>query len=265
MRKFPALLAIPLAIAWTSCGTVEDTYIPPKGQIENPVAYFGMEPCTCYEYVLESEWKQGTSGFTEKLGVAVENVGMATDFGKKVHIVRYRHSGRTDRVVRQDYLDPTDPSLLLYGVNPSGRTGGAYWKMSPAAPLVSGPLTEGKLIVADASTSMHTPPDTNEEGPDTAFRAQYRNLEEVEIGSWDEVEQVFHRETVEAYPISYGGASDLGRDVWNGQQRWFIPERGFVKMKLPLDGQENTWVLLHTRQLEGCTPEGAEPRDWCGR
>jgi hypothetical protein len=265
MRKFPALLAIPLAIAWMSCGSVEEIYIPPKGQIEDPVAYFGMEPCTCYEYVLESEWKQSTSGFTQKLGMAVENVGMATDFGKKLHIVRYRHSGRTDRIVRQDFVDPTDPKLLLYGVNPSGRTGGEYWKMSPPPPLVSGPVQEGALVLAEAETTKHSPPDTDEEGPTTAFRAQYRNLEEVEIGVYDEIEQAFHRETVQAYPISYGGASDLGREVWNSQRRWFVPERGFVKMKMPLAGEENTWVLLHTRTLEGCTPEGAEPRDWCGR
>lgn len=265
MRKLTALLAIPFAIAWVSCGEDDAVHIPPKGQLEDPVAYFGMEPCTCYEYVLEQEWEQGATEYTQKLGMAVENLGMAADFGKQLHIVRYRLSGRTDRVVRQDFLDPSDPNLLLYGTNPTGRTGGEFWKMSPAAPLVSGPVDEGALVVADAETTKVTPPDSEEEGPQTAFRAQYRPVEEVEIGKYDEIEQVFHRETVEAYPISYGGASDLGRDVWNGQMRWFVPERGFVKMRLPLGGEENTWVLLHTRQLDQCTPEGAEPRDWCGR
>lgn len=267
MRKLPAMTAILLGIALASCGDEgkDGPFIPKKDLIEDPVTYFGMEPCTCYEYVRESEWAQNDpSKITTKLGVAVENVGAAKEFGKQVHIVRYRMGGNV--LVRQDYLDPTSPELLLYGANPTGKTTAPFWQFEPAISFVRGPVEEGKVVSSTAKVSRITPPDQKSEGVESTFRAQYRPVETVEIGKYDEVEKVFHREAVEAYPISYRGASTFEQDdVWEGQTRWFVPERGFVKMKLNLAAQEDTWVLLHTRQLEECTPEGAEPRDWCGR
>lgn len=267
MRKFPVALSLFAALGLAACGGEDTpTKLPPAVVLEDPVGYFGMEPCTCYEYAPEDEWLAGKSDFSEKLGMAIENIGGQVQFGRPLHIVRYRLMGTLNRVVRQEYLDPTDPELLLYGVIPTGERNDPMWKFDPPASLVRGPVQSGTHVTMTLQTTKHTPPDTDEEGPEIRPTAQYRTEEEVEIGEWDEVEQISQRMTVTATPIAYTGARDLGTDVWNGQVRWFVPERGFVKMTLDLAGESKSWVLVRTRKLaeEACTPTGADPMDLCG-
>lgn len=271
MRRIP--FAIPLlALVLAACGDEKGpTVIEPPPVIEDPVAFYGLEPCTCYEYAPAKEWEAGETTFSRKLGVAVENFGGATRLGRDYHVVRYRMSGDVNGLVRQEFLDPTDPDLLVAGINPTGERNDPIWRLDPPASLLRAQrdpstgeavlLPSGSLVMSEAATSQITP-FSEEEGPEVRVRVQYLDEEEVEIGYWDKVELTYGRETVVATPIGFSGVEGLK----NGHRRWFVPERGFVKMTLELSGETETWVLVQTRELiaEGCTPEGPEPTDLCG-
>lgn len=269
MRKNRVAFALLFALG--ACGGEDEqqTFEPPA-LIDEPVAYFGMEPCTCYEYAPAAEWEAGESSFSRKLGVAVENFGGEVRLGRDYHVIRYRMMGTANRVVRQEFLDPTDPELLVAAIDPTGESNAPYLRFDPPASLVRAErdpdskeaiLPVGSLITSKAETTEVSPVE-EAPGPEVRVSAQYLPEEEVEIGFWDEIAREYARETLSATPIRYSGAEGLE----SGQRRWFVPERGFVKMTLDLLDETETWVLVNTRELvaEGCTPEGAEPTDWCG-
>lgn len=277
MRKLPVAITLVAALALSACGEEN-----PPTQIEKPAdldaepeVFFAMKPCTCYEYAPEEEWAEGRQEFSAMLGVAVENLGAEVQFGRQLHIVRYRVSGTLNRVIRQEFLEPTDPELLLWGVNPTGEHNAPIWKFDPPASYVRGPVREDVAISTDVQTTRHTPPDEDQEGPRIRLVAQYRRpAEQVTIGVWDEVTRKFEPADVKAVPIHYTHTgSELQTGIWKGFTRWFAVGseegeaplvRGFVKMSFDLEGQPTSWVLVNVRELEECTPTGAEPLDHCG-
>lgn len=262
MRKFMAV--VPFIAALAACGDSDDpTYIPPKGKVDNPVEFFAMAPCSCFEYAPVDEWEAGADTFSRQLGVAVENISGATRLGRDYHRLTYRIVGGGNEVVRHEYVDPTDPELLVAGINPTGKTNDAVIKLDPAGSLIRVPFEEGDLVTT-ATKLRFVSPTEDEEGPDDELLAQYQADEEVEIGEWDDIEQTYLRESVAATPISYLGIEGME----NGQTRWFVPNRGFVKLRIDLQGERNDWVLVGTRKLdpESCDWDGgpSEPVDQCG-
>lgn len=260
MRKFTEAFSLLAVLALGACGEDPPTYVPPKNQIEDPIAYFGMAPCSCYEYAPADEWAAGENkNFSRKLGVAVENIGGSTRLGRDYHRVRFRIGGVA---VREEYLDPTNPLLLIAGVNPTGVTNDPVLRFDPPATLIEAPPESGQLVRSKSVTSLVSPTET-EEGSEVTVIAQARTEEEVEIGVYSNIEQFSVPETVTALPISYGGVEGLRNQV-----RWFVPEMGFVKLEMELAGETNEWVLVKTRMLDpaSCDYEGGptEPVDECG-
>src|SRR5690606_25311033 len=112
MRKLPVAITLVAALALSACGEENPpTQIKPADLDAEPEVFFAMKPCTCYEYAPEEEWAEGRQEFSAMLGVAVENLGAEVQFGRQLHIVRYRVSGTLNRVIRQEFLEPTDPEL----------------------------------------------------------------------------------------------------------------------------------------------------------
>jgi len=276
MRKLPVAFTLVAALAVSACGAEDSPQqIPKPSKLDaEPEVYFGMKPCTCFEFAPEAEWAARQQNFSAMLGVAVENLGGEVQFGRQLHIVRYRVSGTLNRVIRQEYLDPTDPELLLWGVNPTGEHNATIWKFDPPASYVRGPVAEGVHVSTEVQTTRQTPPAEDEEGPKVRLIAQYRPAEKVTIGVWDEVTRKFEPVDVKAVPIHYTHTgSELQTGIWKGFTRWFAVGseegeaplvRGFVKMSFDLEGEPTSWVLVNVRELDQCTPTGAEPADHCG-
>lgn len=260
MRKFTVAFSLVAALGLGACGEEPPQYVPPKKeQIDDPVAYFGLAPCTCYEYAPAAEWEEGERFFSRKLGVAVENIGGGIRLGRDYHRVRFRVRGQA---VREEYLDPSTPQLLLAGVNKTGVVNDPIMKFDPPAVLIDAPPQAGQLLRTKVTTSFVSPTDV-EEGQEVTVIAQVRNAEEVEYGAWDEFEKIFVPQTAEALPIAFAGVDGLRNDT-----RWFVPEKGFVKIRMEIEGEPTEWVLVNVRMLdaETCDHEGgpSEPVDLCG-
>lgn len=266
MRKFPVAISL-LALSLAACGgDDEPQQFAPPPVIEDPLAYFGMAPCSCFEYAPADEWAQGKETFSAKLGVAVERLGGERLLDRNYHLVRYRVVGTLNEVVREEYLDPTDPDLLVAGVNVTGRRNDPVLRLDPPASLVRGPAEEMELVRSKTDISERAPAAEEEpaESESTELIVQYRDEEGVEIGYWDAIEQSYLRETVRAIPISYRGVEGLRND----HVRWFVPGTGFVKLRMEHRGEKNEWVLINTRMLDpgSCDYDGgtSEPIDHCG-
>jgi hypothetical protein len=245
MRKHHAFAAALLAATLVACGA--DDPPPPLEEptIGDPEAYFGMERCTCYEF------RSADPNDTQLLGVAVESVADLYSPGEPWHFVRYRRGGR---ILRQDYLVPSDPDLLLKQVSfrAIDQTD-EIWTLKEPMPLMRFPADRaGQQVTQTGAVTL------NGTLNDFNLVSDYVT-QTVEGVSFDGVE----REDVEAVRISYSGIpwADENHD------RWFVPNRGLVKLEFSIGGARTTFTLDRKRTLEGGCPtwEPTSPvKDVCG-
>ncbi|WP_373048894.1 hypothetical protein [Vulgatibacter sp.] len=242
MVKHRVAFAATLAAALTACGTDDArSDVQPEPELENPEAYFGLDVCTCYEYV-------PVGGGNEVLGIAVESVTdtVAGSGGNMEHVVRYRRNGAE---IRQDVYRPTDPDLLLRQVTIGSPAAGTIWQSSPPVPWLRFPVESGKQVTQDATFTEFGGDQTEE----VAFVANY--LAEQVQASTDGGEP----ETFDAVRISYQGLP------FSELPRWFVPETGFVRVELDIEGTRTRWQLANKRVLEGGCPwePGEQIGDTC--
>ncbi len=246
--KRSALLSLAPALALAACGGDERTPPPPTGgSIADPITYFGVTACRCYEYVPED------AGNLLRLGVAVESVSDVFTPGTEQHIVRYRVNGQVKRV---DFYQPTDPTLLLTWVNTGDGDNDDYYEIEGGLPFVTGPVESQQTVTGDA-TVRHKLFGQDQGELAVSMRADYAAQPVTASIDDGATEQEFA-----ATRLLYQGLP------WSEQVRWFVPDVGFVKLELELDDQSGrvTWILNNVRQLEGGCPwrPGDTPQDTCG-
>lgn len=245
MNRFfraPAPLAAALALSLVACGEDEGTpYTGGLPPLDDAAAYFGVTPCRCLEFVRDD----GT--FDVGLGIAVESVNdvysVALEGGEyQYHVLRYRHGGQ---VKRTDFLRPTDPDLILAGVNYGDDDWDDLVRVDPGVPYLRYPLDQQPRPVT-LDTFWQAAPGGSTVGEPTplAYRAD------------------FTAATVIA-SLDGGPATELAtiRALYDGLPwpeftRHYVPEQGLVKLDLDLqDGEgRKTWVLKRVRQLGGGCP-----------
>jgi hypothetical protein len=245
MSMYRVALVAMLAAATTACGAEDDgTTILPEPTLEDPVGYYGLEACTCYEYAPED-------GGPERLGVAVEALTdrFSGTPGLEEHVVRYRRNGS---LVREDTFRPTDPDLLLSSSRIRDAAGETLWLFEPPLPYLRYPV-EVRQPVTATSTMREFGAET---GTEVSFRANY--VEGAVDASLDggATTQTFE----DAIRVGYTGL------VFPEHFRWFSPENGWVQLELDIEGTRTEWVLLNKRQLgNGCPWDPADPpQDVCG-
>ncbi len=238
-------LAAVLAASFTACGSDDDgTTILPEPKLEDPVAYFGLEPCTCYEFAPEG-------GGPERLGVAVEVVTdqFSGTPGLDEYLMRYRHQGA---LVREDAFRPTDPDLQLARARVRSTDGEKLWVFEPPLPFLRFPVEAREPVTAKSTQKEFGSPDSTE----INFRTNY--IADAVEGSIDggATMQTFD----DAVRLQYTGL------LFPEHFRWFSPNNGWVQLELEIDGSRTEWVLHNKRQLgNGCPWEsGTPPQDVCG-
>lgn len=237
MRK-SRLTAVSLAVATlalAACdGGDERTPPPPPPSVGDPEAYFGVAPCSCFEYVADDPQNP------LRLGIAVESRTDIFTPGHDQYVLRYRLNGQQRRA---DFFDPTDPELRINWVNLGSGDNDQYFELAEGLPFVTGPVEDQTTV--EASTQALTKELGTETGTTTiSMRADYA-AQPVEA-SLDGGE----RQTLQATRILYGGLP------WGDQVRWFVPGVGFVKLELELEENSGrvTWILNRVRTLEGGCP-----------
>src|SRR5690606_4473335 len=151
MRKFTVAFSLVAALGLGACGEEPPQYVPPKKeQIDDPVAYFGLAPCTCYEYAPAPAWEGGERSFSRKLGVALVNIGGGIRLGRDSHGVGYRLRAQA---VQEDYPDRSAPQRLLPGVNKTGVVSERIMKCDPPPVLIDAPPQAGQLLRTQVTTS----------------------------------------------------------------------------------------------------------------
>lgn len=247
-RPLPLATAVALFVLAPLAGCGDDGGTPYTGgnQVEpigDAAAYFGVAPCQCYEFARDD------GAFDVGLGIAVESV---TDLysvalegqGTPYHVLRYRHGGQ---VRRTDFLRPTDPDLLLAGVNYGGLDWENLIRIDPAVPYLRYPIEKQVQAVEAESTWQDAPGGTPAaEAQPLAFRADFTAA--TVIASTDgspAAELAATRVLYQSLP-------------WPDVTRYYVPRTGLVKVDLDLqDGQgRKTWVLKNIRALGGGCPWG---------
>lgn len=258
MRKFSLAAALVLVFAG-ACGDSDDTPPPqdPGPEIEDPRAYFGLEPCVCYEYR-----DVGDPSSPLRLGIAVENVSGNLSGGEVYHVVRYRY-GPSAQWVRMDLIDPTDPDVLLFQYETREGGENVVWRMDPPIPLARGPLGEHDRV----STETEALPFGSAEPVPESWKVDTihsRQPEKVWVQLMDEFGLEKEEVQVEAYPVTYRGLPQN----WREGTRWYAPELGLVQLEFSVDGELRTWVLDGMRTLDGCSADvgdAVELQDKCGQ
>lgn len=254
MPKFrvipPALLA---ALALVACGDEPDKNIGPKDPVltvEEAAAYFGVEPCKCYEY------KSTDPGEPRLLGVAVERVDdHYTEAGDRndKHVLVYRLGSSLQK---RYVLEPTTDELLLSRVYEGDGISDPEWRLSPHATWLRYPMKTGAEIARSTEMSKYENGLPVEgESHDEDFRVITASSLESINASLDGGE----REPFEAIRVETIGAK------WREGNRWFVPEIGNVRLDvwLPSMDKRTSWVLHNVRMLDESCP-GTELRDFCG-
>lgn len=241
--RIAALLAVLSAALLAACGSDDGTpYQPVEAEpLDDPAAYFGVTPCRCFEFEREDGM------FDVGLGIAVESVGSTyagalEGHGTDYHVLRYR---RGSQIRRTDHLRPTDPDLLLAGVNFGSKDWENLIRIEPPVPFLRFPLDKQKRSVKAESSTQLSPAGNDQGEPEPmAFRADYNEAEV--IASLDGSPS----EPMSAIRVLYSNLP------WPDVIRYYVPEQGLVKLDLDLqDGEgRKTWVLKRIRQLEGGCP-----------
>ena len=242
LLRAPALVALSLSLL-AGCGEEEGTPYN-GGQVEpigDAAAYFGVAPCHCLEFA------RADGSFDVGLGVAVETItdvysGALEGEGQAYHVLRYRHGGQ---VRRTDFLRPTDPDLLLAGVNLGGDDWDHLLRIDPPVPYLRYPLERQDRPVTLATSTQSAPGGalTGEVVP-LAYRADF--APGTAFFSTDGNPAV-EGETIQVFYDSV---------PWPDTSRHVMARTGVVKFDLDLqDGQgRKTWVLKRVRQLGGGCP-----------
>ena len=242
MLKHRLALAATLAVALNACGPDDSgPVVQPEPELENPAAYFGLEPCTCYEYA-------PADGGPQRLGVAVEAVTDRFFTGIDHHVVSYRLNGQQ---IREDFFQPTDPDLVLRRSKIRGDAGDVTWVFEPEGfPFLQFPVQGNKSVVAPV-TQRQFGEDASE---NVTMHADYV-AQPVEASLDGETTQSFDS-------VRVAWRDGLFRD----DLRWFVPETGWVRLELPIDNKRTEWVLQRKFQMPGTCPwDYAAPVDFvCG-
>ena len=242
LLSVPPLALLALAMA---CGESEERKKIENEDptMDNPVAYFGMEACTCYEYVTVD------NSDTRRLGVAVERVD---DFysdvaGKDVHAVVYRLGG----AVQKTYVvDPTNPDLRLTRVKTGAMAGDDEWRMSPGMSLAHWLEDTTKKVTVQSQVTRYQNAIPVDDEPQTLDIHTLLGKETPVKASLDDgaTEQDY-----QATLIEYSGTP------WSEPKRWFVPEVGTVQLEF----NGTRWILRNKRTLAGGCP-GDTVKDICG-
>lgn len=245
----PALLALALLLA--ACGAEPDKQLGPTGdgKLEDAAKYFGIEPCTCYEY------KSTDSTEPRLLGVAVERLDdfyaePGSNEPKYVQVYRLGSS-----VQRRYVLDPVETDLELSRVYMGDGIADDEWRLNPAAPLLRFPVKASGAVTRTLEASLHRNGQPVEGRTSThGFEMVYGGLETINASLDGENFEGFEATRVKFFETP-----------WNEEDRWFVPEVGNVRLDLRLkEGDPRTsWVLQNVRQLEGGCP-GPNISDFCG-
>lgn len=258
MHRLPRVSAIAALIFLPFVACSSDSGSPyepePVETIGDPATYFGVTPCRCLEFIRED------GSFGNDLGIAVERVtdvfsGALEGEGLEYHVLRYRIGGM---VRRTDLLRPTDPDLLLAGVNVGGDDWDNLIRIDPPVPFLRFPLDKQTNAVRLETTTEAAPSGVFSEDPKPlSYRADFAP------GT--------------AFFATDGGASAQGATIqvfygalpWPETTRHVVAGTGLVKLELDLgDGKGKTsWVLKRVRQLGGGCPWNGEtiPNDQiCG-
>jgi len=235
-----------LAAALAACGTEETTRLPSVPEIEDPEAYFALQPCSCWEFVRAD----GASPI--RLGIAVESVGSDApgSDGEQEYVLTYRVGGLEQR---RDVLRLEETEVLLRQARVGSQVS-TTWIAEPPLPWLVYPVEpRSQAIESDVTLSDFS---SVEEPISTRFRATY-GATTVE-GSRDNGETT---ETFDAVRIRYQG---LPFD--EGLFRSFVPELGWVQVEMEVDGARTNFVLHNVRTLGGNCPvaPGDRPDDICG-
>lgn len=246
VRRFrPAslLAAVVFASLVAACGEESSPYVPEgREPLADPPAYFGVSACTCFEFVRED------GVLDAGLGVAVESVtdvfsGALEGQETKYHVLRYRRGGQ---VKRTDFLRPTDPDLLLAGVNFGSQDWENLLRLDPPVPYLRYPIDEQtKSVKADSSVQLAPAGEAQAEAQPLAFRADYTPAQVIASFDYGEAQPM------DAIRVLYDALP------WPDITRFYVPAKGLVKLE-NLDLQDGeapkTWVLKGIRQLGGGCP-----------
>jgi hypothetical protein len=258
-RLRPAtLLAAVLSVSLLAACGEESNPRPPEERepLADPPAYFGVTPCTCFEFVRED-------GIIDTgLGVAVEKVtdtysGALEGQAVKYHVLRYRRGGQ---VQRTDFLRPTDPDLLLAGVNIGSQDWDKLLRLDPPVPYLRYPIDEqGQPVRLATTAQLVRAGEPQGEAEPLAFRADYTKA--TVIASVDGGQAA----PMEAIRVLYDSVP------WPDVTRFYVPATGLVKLENLKFGEDDTpvtWVLKGIRQLGGGCPWEDEdqipPTEICG-
>lgn len=274
VRKTSWLAPLLAASLLTGCGGKEEPFpVDPPFELEEPAAYFGVEPCVCYEY---RDVNDPASPL--RLGIAVENVSAfySHEAKKKVeHIIRYRY-GPNGAVVRTDFVDPTDPDLLLLRTDISGTDSADSLRLDPPIPFLRAPAEDQGRVSAETQAT-HVFWVAGDEGQELKEETQGLKMEmvyalepkQVIIKRTDELGLKKDEVAVDAYRVTFREfVWDGEGHSWQENYRLFSPELGVVELQFPVEGETKTWRLDEVRRLEGCKAEVTtnveRPKDHCG-
>lgn len=258
LPRAPASAAIFLSL-FVACGGDEGTPQPidpdPIEPIGDPATYFGIAPCHCLEFT------RADGAFGSDLGIAVERITDAYSValegaGQEYHVLRYRIGGQ---VRRTDLLRPTDPDLLLAGVNLGRDDWENLVRIDPPVPFLRFPLDQQTRPVTLATQTEAVPGGVfSEDLVPLDYRADFTPA--TAFFSTDGTDPV-EAETIQVFYSSL---------PWPEASRHVVPRTGLVKFDLDLqDGQgKTTWILKRVRQLGGGCPWGdadhIPPNQICG-
>lgn len=256
MRKHPLAIAA-LAVALAACGTEDEgpDIILGEPELEDPVAYFGLQPCTCYEFVDES-------GMAPNLGVAVEAVSsefLGNKDGTEEYALVYNIGGNG---LRTYVFRPTDPDLLLRQVRIDPPLGPIWNIAEPFAPYLRYPVEPREQPVEAEFQMSEMVEGASQDPVDVTFRANY--LPEEQTFTYSTDNGATTAESEEATRVLYR-FNNVGFDEG---VKWFIPEVGLVRAEVTVPGAgRTTYVLRNKRQLGGTCPSndlGTSVGDLCG-
>lgn len=250
-RRLVSIPSIALLALAAACGTEEKKVIPIEGpEMGEPVAYFGVEECTCFEY--ESTDKAES----RRLGVAVERVDdFYADSGDKrnVHAIVYRLGGTKQMLY---VVDPTNPDLLLNRVETGASADDDEWRLSPGMSLVQWPGNAGTQVERKHTATLYRNAVQIGEPEEVTIKTFFSDPVQV-LASVDGVET----QEFEATRVEYWGTP------WDEPRRWFVPGVGNVQLELQLASmakKKTTWRLRNVRELDRATCPGPSPKDVCG-
>ncbi len=232
LKKLPLILLTLLALA--ACGEEKEkqiNFVPDV--LEDPLAYFGVETCTCYEY------RSLDPKEPRLLGVAVERVDELhsdPDDRKDVHEIVYRIGGTPEM---RYVFEAGETELRLTRVSTGEDSAADEWRLKPALPFLRWPVEARTSIRQEVDAGLFQGGKAVGEPEARAVQVNFTAMETVTASLGGGEEEAF-----EAIRIEFANTP------WNEARRWFVPEVGNVKLELRLGGERSTWVLENVRQLD---------------